>query len=184
MSVLGRDPGSAESGGRSLIAGRLGAWREDRGVGVPRGGWVTRLVRGRRWTTSAEWVLSDGCFWHRCPEHATEPKANSHYWAPKLLANVERDRRVDKALRSEGWTVIRVWEHEDPAEAAARVAAVIRSCSPRWPWAGRPPRCLLAEGGDTALGGVRLGIQPTPDTVRMTDRSLCKSPRLAAAALR
>lgn len=70
-------------------------------------------------------VFSDGCFWHRCPEHATDPKANSDYWAPKLLANVERDRRVDEALRSEGWAVMRVWEHEDPVEAAERVAAVI-----------------------------------------------------------
>jgi len=76
-------------------------------------------------------VFSDGCFWHRCPEHATDPKANSDYWAPKLLANVERDRRVDEALRSEGWTVIRVWEHEDPGEAAERVAALISLCPSR-----------------------------------------------------
>lgn len=76
-------------------------------------------------------VFSDGCFWHRCPEHATDPKANSDYWAPKLLANVERDRRVDEALRSEGWTVIRVWAHEDPGEAAERVAALISLCPSR-----------------------------------------------------
>ncbi len=72
-------------------------------------------------------VFSDGCFWHRCPDHATNPKANSDYWAPKLLANVQRDRQVDEALRSEGWIVIRVWEHEDPVEAAMRIAAVITS---------------------------------------------------------
>jgi DNA mismatch endonuclease (patch repair protein) len=78
-------------------------------------------------------VFSDGCFWHRCPDHATDPKANADYWAPKLLANVQRDRRVDEALRSEGWVVIRVWEHEDPAEAARRIAAVVSSRRPRSP---------------------------------------------------
>jgi DNA mismatch endonuclease (patch repair protein) len=72
-------------------------------------------------------VFVDGCFWHRCPEHATNPKANSEYWAPKLLANVDRDLRVNTALRSAGWLVIRVWEHEDPLEAAERVRAAVTS---------------------------------------------------------
>jgi DNA mismatch endonuclease (patch repair protein) len=65
----------------------------------------------------------DGCYWHRCPEHGSEPKRNAGYWGPKLDSNVRRDRRVDAALAAAGWTVIRVWEHEDPEEAAARVAA-------------------------------------------------------------
>lgn len=71
-------------------------------------------------------VFSDGCFWHRCPEHATDPKANSDYWGPKLEANVARDRRADHALREAGWTVIRVWEHEDPQEAASRIERAVR----------------------------------------------------------
>jgi DNA mismatch endonuclease (patch repair protein) len=72
-------------------------------------------------------VHCHGCFWHRCPIHATNPRANADYWAPKLAANVERDERVDAALRAAGWTVIRVWEHEDPVDAALRVERVVRS---------------------------------------------------------
>jgi len=70
-------------------------------------------------------VFLDGCFWHRCPEHATDPKRNADYWAPKLAANVARDRRVDETLTSSGWLVIRIWEHEDPTLASARVRAAV-----------------------------------------------------------
>jgi len=70
-------------------------------------------------------VYVDGCFWHRCPLHGTEPKANSDYWKPKLDANVERDRRVTALLRHGGWDVIRIWSHVPPDEAADRVQAAL-----------------------------------------------------------
>jgi len=70
-------------------------------------------------------VFVDGCFWHCCPLHGTLPKTNTEYWLPKLAANVDRDRRVDAQLRNLGWSVVHVWEHEQPDDAAARVAAVL-----------------------------------------------------------
>lgn len=72
-------------------------------------------------------VFVDGCFWHRCPEHGTSPRANAPYWRVKLDRNVERDRRNDLAFSEAGWAVIRVWEHEDPATAADRVATLVRA---------------------------------------------------------
>lgn len=72
-------------------------------------------------------VFVDGCFWHACPEHGTSPRTNSPYWTAKLARNVERDRRNDAALASMGWTVLRIWEHEDPSDAAERVAGLLRS---------------------------------------------------------
>ncbi len=66
-------------------------------------------------------VFVDGCFWHRCPSHGTRPGRNSEYWDAKLKLNVDRDRRYDRLLSEAGWTVIRVWEHEDPKEAAATI---------------------------------------------------------------
>jgi DNA mismatch endonuclease (patch repair protein) len=71
-------------------------------------------------------VFVDGCFWHCCPAHATQPRAHESYWAAKLRGNVERDRRVDAALERAAWTVIRVWEHEQSEDAAGRVEAIIR----------------------------------------------------------
>lgn len=74
-------------------------------------------------------VFVDGCFWHRCPEHGVQPSTNSNYWTAKLDRNVARDRRNDAALEAAGWTVVRVWEHEDPAEAAAHIESLVREKS-------------------------------------------------------
>lgn len=70
-------------------------------------------------------VYVDGCFWHSCPQHATAPKNNAQWWSDKLAANVVRDRDTDARLVDAGWTVVRIWEHEDPMEAADRVQAAL-----------------------------------------------------------
>jgi DNA mismatch endonuclease, patch repair protein len=66
-------------------------------------------------------VFVDGCFWHACPDHGTQPRSNRDYWKAKLARNVERDSENDERLRRAGWYVVHVWEHEVAAEAAARV---------------------------------------------------------------
>ncbi|HEX9969609.1 MAG TPA: very short patch repair endonuclease, partial [Acidimicrobiales bacterium] len=71
-------------------------------------------------------VFVDGCFWHSCPDHATSPKSNGSWWRDKLATNVRRDRDTDERLAEAGWVVVRVWEHEDPVAAAARVAELVR----------------------------------------------------------
>ncbi len=75
-------------------------------------------------------VFLDGCFWHRCPLHGTDPKANGEWWRVKLDANVARDRRNDEALRQAGWIVVRLWEHEELDEMARRVCAVVGAATP------------------------------------------------------
>jgi len=70
-------------------------------------------------------VFVDGCFWHGCPDHQHIPKRNREYWVPKLLANVERDRRVDAALACAGWVAERIWEHEENDCAADRVQRLV-----------------------------------------------------------
>jgi len=73
-------------------------------------------------------VFVDGCFWHCCPKHRTQPKANAEWWAAKLQENRRRDRATNRQLRRAGWHVVRVWEHEDPVEAAIGVAALVGAC--------------------------------------------------------
>jgi DNA mismatch endonuclease (patch repair protein) len=70
-------------------------------------------------------VFVDGCFWHGCPEHGTWPRNNAAFWREKIEGNVRRDRDTDARLQAEGWTVVRVWEHEAPADAAARIAETV-----------------------------------------------------------
>lgn len=70
-------------------------------------------------------VFVDGCFWHVCPEHGREPTTNEWYWTPKLRRNMERDRRVNEALVTAGWRVVRLWEHETLKSAVEVVVAAI-----------------------------------------------------------
>lgn len=70
-------------------------------------------------------VFIDGCFWHGCPEHASWPRHNAEWWRNKIEATRQRDADTNERLRSRGWTVIRIWEHEDPFEAAERVMRAI-----------------------------------------------------------
>jgi DNA mismatch endonuclease (patch repair protein) len=70
-------------------------------------------------------VFVDGCFWHSCPIHGTEPKTNADYWIPKLERNRLRDTETTRALEASGWTVVRIWEHESVADASARVTDVV-----------------------------------------------------------
>jgi DNA mismatch endonuclease (patch repair protein) len=69
--------------------------------------------------------MVDGCFWHGCPVHGTSPKSNADWWKHKIERNKERDAATDVAFAEAGWLVLRVWEHENPEEAAARVAAEV-----------------------------------------------------------
>lgn len=70
-------------------------------------------------------VFVDGCFWHGCPVHATQPRSNSSYWQDKIATNRRRDRDTDSRLEAAGWMVIRVWEHEDPVDAASRIEETV-----------------------------------------------------------
>ncbi|MET8251425.1 very short patch repair endonuclease [Micromonospora sp. NPDC005197] len=71
-------------------------------------------------------VFVDGCYWHGCPEHYRPARVNDRFWREKIDANRARDRETDQLLSDEGWSVIRVWEHEDPTQAAGRVEGVVR----------------------------------------------------------
>ena len=55
-------------------------------------------------------VFVDGCFWHGCPRHGTRPKQNGRFWREKIERNQARDARVTRALRAQGWKVLRLWE--------------------------------------------------------------------------
>jgi DNA mismatch endonuclease (patch repair protein) len=72
-------------------------------------------------------VYVDGCFWHMCPDHSTMPANNAAWWKSKLEANRARDQRTNDVLQRHGWSAVRVWEHEDPEQAAERVAAKVRA---------------------------------------------------------
>ena len=59
-------------------------------------------------------IFVHGCFWHRhnCSLGLRTPKANQHYWVPKLARNKERDSLTLRRLAELGWDVEIVWECE------------------------------------------------------------------------
>src|SRR5687767_797945 len=81
-------------------------------------------------------VFVDGCFWHSCPAHGSEPKNNHEWWARKLKSNVARDERIRRTLAEAGWLALRIWEHEDVTAAADAVERAVR---------GRPSRRALPD---------------------------------------
>lgn len=70
-------------------------------------------------------VFVDGCFWHGCPIHGTQAKANADFWKTKIERNQERDAETNQLLRKAGWKVIRVWEHENPQKASVKIQKII-----------------------------------------------------------
>ena len=70
-------------------------------------------------------VFVDGCFWHGCPEHGTRPRSNERYWTAKIEVNRRRDREQTTRLEQAGWRVVRIWEHEPPDRAAARIVDLL-----------------------------------------------------------
>ncbi len=65
-------------------------------------------------------VFVDGCFWHGCPKCYKRPKSNQDYWDRKNKANKRRDLRVGASLKEDGWTVLRIWEHQLKDVASVR----------------------------------------------------------------
>lgn len=57
-------------------------------------------------------VFVNGCFWHGCPKHWRCPKTNRIFWREKIRRNGARQRSVVRKLRSSGYSVRVVWEHE------------------------------------------------------------------------
>jgi DNA mismatch endonuclease (patch repair protein) len=79
-------------------------------------------------------VMVQGCFWHgHTCRLASRPKTNKAYWTPKLERNRKRDKAVLRALRSDGWSVLEVWECEVRADSCLdeKLRAFMGGCAYR-----------------------------------------------------
>jgi DNA mismatch endonuclease, patch repair protein len=62
-------------------------------------------------------IFCDGDFWHGnnwkirgLKSLRNELKGYKPFWRQKILSNIERDKKVNKVLKKEGWYVIRFFE--------------------------------------------------------------------------
>lgn len=70
-------------------------------------------------------VFVDGCFWHGCQEHRSLPISNASFWKEKVEGTVRRDAKQLTWLQEEGWTVVRVWEHDVPDPASRLIIGLV-----------------------------------------------------------
>ncbi len=71
-------------------------------------------------------VFIDGEFWHGRRISEWRRKL-SGFWREKIEGNRRRDRRVDRALRARGWSVLHLWAEKvesDPERCLRRVLRV------------------------------------------------------------
>ncbi|SHJ14252.1 very short patch repair endonuclease [Lutispora thermophila] len=59
-------------------------------------------------------VFCDSEFWHgyNWEEKKKRLGTNREFWIRKIEKNMERDKRVNEELISDGWIVLRFWEKE------------------------------------------------------------------------
>lgn len=74
-------------------------------------------------------IFVDGCFWHGCHRCRSIPSTNKEFWTTKIGKNQTRDRRVCRSLRENGWSVVRIWEHELRINPALALGKVTRALS-------------------------------------------------------
>jgi DNA mismatch endonuclease, patch repair protein len=68
-------------------------------------------------------IFVNGCFWHghkKC-KASTLPETRKEFWTNKINSNIDRDKRIIKALKKAGWKVIIVWQCEIKNEAKKEV---------------------------------------------------------------
>jgi DNA mismatch endonuclease (patch repair protein) len=60
-------------------------------------------------------LFCDSSFWHGYKKMQTyihNFKRNKSFWRKKILANILRDKIVNRSLKKEGWLVIRFWDFQ------------------------------------------------------------------------
>ena len=75
-------------------------------------------------------IFCDGDFWHGYDweNRKDSIKSNRDYWIPKIERNIAKDIEVNHVLKSLGYTVIRLWEHEirkDADDAADMIMNIV-----------------------------------------------------------
>jgi len=56
-------------------------------------------------------LFCDGDFWHGY-KYYSKKKPVKKFWQEKIERNMDRDRKVSRKLRRDGWSVLRFWEHD------------------------------------------------------------------------
>jgi len=74
-------------------------------------------------------IFCDGDFWHGY-RYGQKKRLAKKYWRDKIENNMRRDKRYSQKLRRDGWSVLRLWEHDiekNPEKCRRKIVAKFRS---------------------------------------------------------
>ncbi len=73
-------------------------------------------------------IFVHGCFFHMhdCRYGQVVPKTNSEFWHNKRISNVERDKKNEIKLISEGWDILTVWECMTKKNQLEKLPAILK----------------------------------------------------------
>ena len=75
-------------------------------------------------------IFVDGAFWHGKKLSETRLSKMSKYWQEKIHQNIKRDESINNTLEQQGYTVIRIPEHEiliNAEKIALEIESIIRT---------------------------------------------------------
>ena len=70
-------------------------------------------------------IFCDGDFWHGF-QYEKKKKPVKKFWRDKIMGNMARDRRVSRRLRRNGYSVIRLWEHDIEKRPSVCLNRIVR----------------------------------------------------------
>ena len=76
-------------------------------------------------------IFIDGDFWHGYNWKKLGKAPPKKYWQAKIMGNIKRDKKCSRALKKDGWKVMRFWEHEinsNVEKCLAKVQAALQVC--------------------------------------------------------
>jgi len=77
-------------------------------------------------------IFCDGDFWHGYGyKNGDRRFPQKKFWRDKIEGNMRRDRKVSRKLRSEGWSVLRFWEHDVQKNRASCARRIRRKLDSR-----------------------------------------------------
>lgn len=70
-------------------------------------------------------IFIDGDFWHGWKFTKWKERIPKNYWQAKIQNNIIRDKRNRLRLKSQGWKVLRIWEHQLEKNLDASIKKII-----------------------------------------------------------
>lgn len=70
-------------------------------------------------------VFIDGDFWHGWKFTKWKKRVPKNYWQTKIQNNILRDKRNRRRLKSQGWKVLKIWEHQLEKDFDASIKKIV-----------------------------------------------------------